>query len=343
MSTTIDNVKASVKAHQIIPFRVQDISCDRNSIIIGDRYSTADAKTTKSVMETLGIRSNLSKDIFEKPEQNWNIIRTALNAVDQNRIYNCITNDSDAVRTMISTTHKEIVQLDYDNRIDQLIDTINGANSKHTFKDILFDPSNCSVQISSIKDEEVDCGAGDLWKFGTSTSLTHNSQQFANYFLRLVCTNGMTTRENLAYRVADSARNLGKQFLKFADSTGFANSIKPRVTKLRNTRASLNEVMSVASVLNKDQKAQYMPEYAQIVADFKNRDISIDKISAKRRRFVYTNENLYDVFNLATNLASHSRDEIGVDVAMNLNRVAAEIFSKGPNLEFNLLDIYSNN
>lgn len=198
------------------------------------------------------------------------------------------------------------------------------------------------MQISSTNKSEVDCGIGDLWNFGTSTTISHNSQQFANFFLRLVCSNGMTTRENVAYRIADSTKNIGKQFMKFATGNNFAASIKPRVDKLRKSRASLYEVRSVADNLDKEQKALFMPEYANIVADFKNKDIDVSAISSKRSRFVFTNENLYDIFNLATNLASHQRDVIGIDNAGALNKNAGEMFVKGPNLDFNVLDIYNN-
>ena len=63
-------------------------------------------------------------------------------------------------------------------------------------------------------------------------------------------------------------------------------------------------------------------------------------ISAKRQRFMYTNENLYDVFNIATNLSSHQRDVIGAQASAALNKVAGEMFVKGPVLEFSLVDIY---
>ena len=74
--------------------------------------------------------------------------------------------------------------------------------------------------------------------------------------------------------------------------------------------------------------------------DFEDRGYVMKDISAKRQRFMYTNENLYDVFNLATNLASHQRDLIGAEASVALNKVAGDMFAKGPVLEFSLVDIY---
>lgn len=104
MNTTIAQIKSTVKSHNVIPFRVGDISCDKNSLIISDTYT---ATNTKSLMETLGIRSNLSKDIFSKPEENWGAIRSALRTVDSERIYNCIVDTNDFIHTLISTKHNE--------------------------------------------------------------------------------------------------------------------------------------------------------------------------------------------------------------------------------------------
>jgi hypothetical protein len=51
---------------------------------------------------------------------------------------------------------------------------------------------------------------------------------------------------------------------------------------------------------------------------------------------------LYDVFNLGTNLASHQREKLGPQKAMELNKACSDIFQNGPNLDVKFLDIYKN-
>lgn len=338
MLFTQDQIKNTVKSHTIVPFLARDISATKNELIIHDRYR---ADKPRKVMDTLGIKTNLSKDIFNKPAENWTAIRTALQTIDPNKQFGCIVDANGNIRTLVNTRLKEPTQLNFDDRLDQLFDTINNSNN-HSIKDIFWDVDNCNVNASTVNTGEVDCGLNDIWNFGTTTTIGHTIQTFANYFLRLICTNGMTTRENIAYRSAEISKNIGKQFTKFANNDTFSRSITTRVNALRNARASLYEVNSIAKQLNVEQREQFMPFYNDIVTDFANAGHTINNISAKRQRMVYTNENLYDIFNIGTNLASHQRDIIGIDTALQMNKAAGEIFSKGPNLQFDLLDIYKN-
>lgn len=335
---TQEQIKNTVKTHTIVPFSTREISATQNELIIGDRYKT---KHPRKMMDALGIKTNLSKDIFNKPAENWTAIRTALQTIDPNKKFGCIVDSNNNVCTLVNTKLKEPSQLNFDNRLDQLFDTI-GNSDNYSIKDIFWDADNCNVNISTINKGEIDCGLNDIWNFGTTTTIGHVTQTFANYFLRLICTNGMTTRDNLAYRSAEVSKNIGKQFLKFANNDTFGKLVTTRVNALRNARASLYEVNSIANQLNADEREQFMPFYSDIVTDFANAGHPIDRINAKRQRFTFTNENLYDIFNIGTNLASHQRETIGLDTALSLNKAAGEMFSKGPNLQFDMLDIYKN-
>ena len=338
MTNTLEQIKEKVKQHTIVPFSTQNITCEANKLIISGKYATTQ---TKQLMDTLGIRTNLSKEIFAKPAENWEAIRTALSSIDKNKQFACIVDRHNAVNTLITSSVKENTQLNFDERLDELFNTID-ENINHNLQRVEWNDATCNVEVHTTGGDDINCGLGDLWKFGTTSIIGHASQQFANYFLRLICSNGMTTREQLAYRVAAVSKNIGKQFLKFANNESVINSVKPRVDALRGARASLYEVNCIANQLNKEDRDRYMPQYSSIIADFQNAGHPIESFNAKRQKFVYTDENLYDVFNLATNLASHERSVIGIDSAMRLNKSAGEIFTNGPNLKFNVLDIYKN-
>lgn len=340
MFSTIDEIKNTVKSHTVIPFTARDISCftqnKQSTLVVNDRYAALD---NKSIMEALGIRTNLSKDIFAKPDENWNVIRSAINSIDKTKQFSAIVDNMNNIVTLINSKVKEPTQLDFDNRIDQLFNSIS-ESSVHNFQNILFNPKTCDVEVNAVNTEQIDCGLGDLWNFGTSTTIGLMNQQFKQFFNRLICTNGMTTQQGVAYRMDSASSNIGKQFLKYSSNRDIVNAIRPRVEKLRNSRASLYEVTAVANELKKEDRQTFFPSYDNLVQDFEDRGHIMKDISAKRQRFMYTNENLYDVFNLATNLASHQRDLIGAEAASALNKVAGDMFAKGPVLEFNLVDIY---
>jgi hypothetical protein len=340
MISTIDEIKNTVKSHTVIPFTARDISCftqnKQSTLVVSDRYAAQD---NKAIMEALGIRNNLSKDIFAKPDENWNVIRSAINSIDKTKQFAAIVDDKNNIVTLVNSKAKEPAQLNYDNRIDLLFNTIY-ESPIHNFQNIVFNPQTCDVEVNAITTDEIDCGLGDLWNFGTSTTVGLMNQQFKQFFNRLICTNGMTTKQGVAYRMDSASTNIAKQFLKYSSNRDIVNAIRPRVDKLRNSRASLYEVNAVAKELNKEDRQTFFPSYENMVQDFEERGHVMKDISTKRQRFMYTNENLYDVFNLATNLASHQRDLIGAQASVALNKVAGDMFAKGPLLEFNVLDIY---
>jgi len=335
MTAQVTYVKNQVKAHTALPFGVKDISVDRQGLKIYDKYRVQD---TKQLMNTLGIKDNLSNDIFVKPLENWGVIKGALELIERSKRFGGVVSE-DKLVSMISSTPAEAVGLDFDDRIDEIVNAIEDAGNE--FHGIGFNPITCKVEIQSKNNDDVDCGLGDLWKFGTNVNLGFNTQEFAQFYLRLVCTNGMTTQENLQVR-AMSSKNIGKQYEKFSSSKITAENIRPRVTRLRDARASFAEVRKIAGALKAEDRKVFAPFYDDIVLDYFNRGYDLDKMSAKQQRFVFTDQNLYDVFNLGTNLASHQREKLGPQKVMELNKACSDIFQNGPNLDVKFLDIYKN-
>ena len=332
---TVTAVKNKVKQHTAIPFGVKDISCDRSGLIVHDQYRV---QNTKQLMNTLGIKDNLSNDVFIKPLENWGVLKGALESIERSKRFGGVVSNDQLV-SMITSTPIEPVALDFDNRIDEIINAIEDAGNE--FHKIDFNPITCKVSIQAKNNDEVDCGLGDLWKFGTNINLGFNAQEFAQFYLRLVCTNGMTTQENIQVR-AVSSKNIGKQYERFSSSKLTAETIKPRVNSLRNSRASFAEVRKIAGSLKADERKLFTPFYDDIINDYANRGHDIESMSAKQQRFVFTDQNLYDVFNIGTNLATHEVKRIGDQKAMELNKACSDIFKSGPNLDVRFLDIYKN-
>lgn len=338
----IETVKKEVKEYNIVPFSAREISCDVNQnnpfVVIRSQYSALNRGMNK-VMDAVGIRKNLTKDIFNAPRTNWAAIQNALNNIDKDKQFTCIVDKNNEVVDVIASDVKEVTQLNYDRRIDQLIDSIESSEN-YDFQGIVFNPSTSTVEARATNRSHIDCGVGDDWKFGSSVMLSHNANTFQQYYLRLICSNGMTTRENIAYRQVSATKDVGRQFTRFTHNLDLGGAIRPKVERLRKSRASLYELMSVADCLSTDDRDLFFPEYKQTEEEFTSRGFSIDGYDRKRQKFIYTNHNLYDIFNCATNIATHRRDIIGDSVSMGLNKAASDIFSRGPQLDFNVLDIY---
>jgi len=340
----LEQIKETVKQRRIVPFNASNIVCEKNrdraAINIhtnGERFTIDQPET---IMSVIGVKPSLTKRILDKPADNWGAFQDAISKIDRGKNYNLIADSSNDVKNIVAAHTTEVEQLNYDDRIDDLADFLS-ASKDFAFQSAVFNSHNCSVDINvNNLTEEIDCGQGDLWKFGTSVNISLNNQSYASYFLRLICTNGMTTRENIAYRSAELTKNISKQFMRYAGSQQNTRDIIRRVDNLKGARASVFELNSVASALGKHADV-YMPNYSRVADEFRNAGYNLKEIPASRSKLMYTNENLYDVFNTATYLASHTRDEIGDSTAASLNKVAGDMFTKGPNLRFNVVDIYA--
>lgn len=339
----IEQVKNVVKSHRIVPFTTRDVEAQGHNLIINNEYKFNDVE---ELMNTLGIRHNLTQEIMENPTQNWSTIRNALDSISNQKKFGCIVRANNTVATLVGDA-KAVEQLNFDNDIDKLVDAI--SHSHNEFHNIWFNDARCQVMVETAHAHDIQLGAGDDWKFGTAVSIGRNSNQFSNFFLRLICTNGMTTKENVGYRL-NTVGDVGKQFLKFSAKDSFARSIQPRVDALKNARASFAEVQAVAKAFSNDNEAaagpsmlELFPQLNETVADYARQGINLNKgFNAKQKKLIATNHNLYDIFNVATAAATHQRSVIGSNAAMKLNKVAAEMFVSGPNLNFNVIDIYKN-
>lgn len=337
----IENVKDLVKSHRIVPFTTQDVSASGNRLIINNEYAFSDVD---KLMSELGIRHNLSQEIMQNPVQNWDTIRAALNSISSQKKFGCIVRANNTVATLVNNANK-IEQLNYDKDIDKLADAV--SHSNNDFHNIWFDGDKCRVQFETANPTDVQLGGGDDWKFGTTVTIGQASNQFSNFFLRLICTNGMTTKENIGYRM-NTVGDIGNQYLKFSSNDRIVQSIKPRVDALKNARASLYEIESVADAFESSDAngmslINIFPQMNETISDYARAGINLTKgFSSKQKKLVATNHNLYDIFNAATHAATHRRGELSNSSIMKLNKVAAEMFVGGPNLNFNVVDIYKN-
>lgn len=341
--TQLETIKDTVKQHNLVPFTAREIVCnkqgDRATIDVVTNGTRFTVEKPGDIMSAIGIKPSLTKRILSNPSENWAAFQDAISNIDKNKTYGLIARQDNAAISIVDTKVREIQQLNYDSRIDDLINTLDNLEG-FQFQNALFNPLDCSVDINvNNLNRELDMGSGDLWKFGTSVSLSLTNQTYAQYFLRLICTNGMTTRENIAYRSAELTKNIGKQFIKYANDEATVRLANARVTKLKGARASVYELNSVAGALGKEADI-YIPNYSNIVEDFRNAGYNIKDMGAKQAKLMFTNENLYDVFNVATYLASHQREAIGDRKALELNKAAGEMFVKGPDLQFSPIDIY---
>ena len=333
-----ETVKADIRNLTVEPFEVEELVVDRNNVNVGDRFGIS-GDNIGTLLSKLGIKKNLQERSFANPEEKWNVLRGALVNVGHAKNLTAIVDTDGHSVDIVSAHNREPEELNYDERIDGVMEAI--EESDHDFYSIQRTGAQVRVQTRD-KSKAHDCSKNDIWETGVQSTLKFNSQEMAAFYLRLICANGMTDTQEVSRRQV-SGNNIGRQVLRYIDNNDFGKHLKRRVAKMKDKCASVYEALSIAENLNKDQRESYIPWYEALLADYREAGMPVDRMRRAQQRMAYTNENLYDVFNTGTALATHNIEELGQDTCFKLNQACGKIFKDGPNLEVRTVNPYSSN
>lgn len=338
MNATLETAAKVVKSHTLIPVPISDISLEGKNLVIQDRYKTQDIG---KMMNLLGIRQSLTEKILAAPREHWKHFQSALSEVTADKRVGMLIDTGGNITSWFPAAPKEAQVLDYDKRIEQVDAGL--EDMERTVESFVFNPTKAQLQINTVPDQTIEVGNDGLWKLGTTIDLGRTNHQLANFFLRLACTNGVTTKERLAFRMGDSGKGLRKQIVNFCKSDTAHKSIQMRVERMQNCQASFREVYNLAETLPEKISKEVLPEYARILADHKNRGYDLGKMSSKNQAHVVTNINAFDLFNIHTAVATHRLNEISLSCSKVLNKAAGDMLAKGSDLAVNWINIYSKN
>ena len=337
-----DNIKTRVRRHTLQPFNVSELNVTNDlagnkQINIGDQFKVS-SENVKKLLSYLGVKDNLKRNSFHDPEVRWSSLRTALENCNTGSDLGAIVNDRGATVNIVRTTATEPQQLDYSDRIDNALDAID--QSSHDVHSVEI-TDDCRVKIKT-RDQgnEVNCGNNDIWQSGIEVELGHNKQEFNSFYLRLICSNGMTTNEKVARRLA-SVNNLSNQLTRFISQNDFTSLLRNKVDLLRNECASVYEVNQIVQALNTDDREEFTPWYQDVKDIYERSGRPLHNMSAKQQKLAFTDQNLYDVFNTGTYLATHHANRLGEGTCMELNTACANMFKYGPNLKLRTLNPYA--
>ena len=341
----INHIKNKVKTHTIRPFNVSELNVTQDlggndRISVKDRFNISYGNTSK-LLNAIGIKENLKRKSFKDPQTRWNSLRGALSDCnpDQESQLAAIVNSNNETINIISTGNRDERELDFDDRIDSVVNTVEETPNQSLHGINFTTEGRVNIQTRD-QLNEVDCGSNDIWQSGINVDLGYNKQEFNSFYLRLVCTNGMTTTEKTARRQV-SAGNIDKQLTRFIEQNDFVGMLKQRVDTMKNEYASVYEATRIADLLTKEQREQHTPWYEELQDTYERAGRPLHSMSAKQMKLAFTDQNLYDVFNTGTYLATHKSEELGENTSMSLNHACADIFKYGPNLKLRTINPYA--
>jgi len=349
MSTLLDtynqqaqNISAEVNTYRKSPVRLSEVQKTGRQFSCGDALVTDTA--LKDLFNLFSIKNRLVDEI-KSDEDQWKPLQTCLADIKSDRTVTAIRKENQIVR-FLDTPIEDEKPLDLGRGLSLLGEYIQRHDdSTAKIHDLRFNPATLQIE-SQIRflDKKIDIfqNEQDIWDTGFTLMYGERHTSVSAFFLRLVCSNGMTTQEEIAQRYFNNQEFKPQAFHRLIDKTvnaEFTDVIRKGSTTLFNNRASLREFYNARNVLakeNSDLAKNYFDEQ-EIVEAYKDQ-----KLRYQNKRWLASansNINAYDFFNRLTHCISHNN--LTPQTRMILNNQASEMLFRGPDFAFQAPDPFT--
>jgi hypothetical protein len=343
-TTTLDKfvaqsntIRQTLQGYTLVPLDVENIEKSGNSFSYnGNRLHQ---ESLKSLINVLGVKEALVNEISDDSSQ-WAPLHNALSNIRKNKRVTAVLNSADnTINNIFDRPIKEERSVDLTNGLRYTEDYLRQNENNLELRDFYFDPTNISIAINfKNPDADIDVfGDGkDMWKSGFGMNFSLNKSQFYPYLLRLVCSNGMTAIHRMAQRFIDSSdftqRTFDTQVRKFLTGDVIREEVQMAGNRLRNHNASLREFNVARSIAMKVDRelGKTMFDDQDIKRRYTDAGITLKGKGARWMATANSNVNAYDLFNNLTNVATHRVTDETLAFRMELNRLASDMFFKGP-------------
>lgn len=335
----------------------------RKRISLSDlRFHTMDCVEYSGLM--LGINRSGLKDIVRiigLSVSGTNMIEQSVGETSALNILNALKNVIGSVKrevTIVVTPDRVITKVTPTDKnslisVETYFDTFERLANQHDLEitSTSFNAETGGVSINALAgkhEHQIGNLSDEVFRTGFSLSRTLEGVQFDPYQHRLVCTNGMVTRQfEESYKLRNMEPKMWEEFYKHLDQiekSGFLpNKFNEAVTRSMGTSASLAELERGTDLLIANSN---IPE-AELEIFFKglkntyNRfhsaGIDTVKLTLDQKRNCRTGVNRWDLINGLTDFASHNYGyEKKPNADRHLQMQAGDLLSKSPDT-FNLI------
>jgi hypothetical protein len=331
------DIRQQLAGYSLVPLDIETIEKNGNAFSYnGNRLTN---KSLNSLLGVLGVKDKLVNEIKDDSAQ-WTPLHNALTNIRQNKRVTAIRDSrNNEIINILDRSIKEEKAIDLSAGLRYTEAYLKDNDTDLELRNFDFDPTNICININ-FKNPSTDIdvfGDGkDMWKGGFGMNFSMNKSQFYPYLLRLVCSNGMTAVHRMAQRFIDSAdfsqRTFDTQVRKFLTGDALREEISSSANRLRDNNASLREFYNARKlVMDLDKELGVtMFNDLDIKARYKTLGIDSSKKGNRWQSTANSNVNAYDLFNNLTNVATHHITDENIALRMELNRLASDLFFKGP-------------
>lgn len=332
-------VRESYSHYRKNPVRLSQIRKDGKLFKVND--VEVSPKALNDLSNIFSIKSALV-DQVENDREQWQPLQNALTNIKKDRTITAVVNDGSNSRPFITkfvdAPIEEQEPLNLNVGLEKIGGYLETAEGDLEIRDFYFNPETLSLEINiRNKSNNIDVfGDGDdIWNSGFGIHYYEKKTSVAPYYLRLVCTNGMTAAHEIFQRYFSNKGMKQESFNKLINNVvdrDVQQLCRFNSRRLKDVNGSLREFFAARNLLSnaKDLQKSYFND-AEIQEAYKPYGIRY-----RNKRWLSSansNVNGYDLFNHLTHAASHN-PTLPMNTRTALNALASEMFFKGPDLAF---------
>jgi hypothetical protein len=344
MTATLDkyiayraSLEDTVNNYSLVPLEIKNIQ--KRGIEFSANGNRLGDTSLNNLLGVLGVKEQLVNEIKDDASQ-WEPLHDALSNIKEDKTVTAVVDRANNLITRIlPSSIKEEKPIDLTNGLRWTEEFLKKTDANLELRDMNFDPTNICININfKNPDADIDVfGDGkDMWKSGFGMSFGLNKFQSFPYFLRLVCSNGMTAIHRMSQRFVQSTdltqKTFEKQISRFISGTDHIEEVQFNCNRLRNSNASLREFYVARNTIQNfdEDLAKSACSDIEIKKRYEGIGININKQNKRWLATANSNVNAYDLFNVLTHVATHSVTDQDIAMRMELNRLASDLFFKGP-------------
>lgn len=344
--------KSSIVSQQIsnyrkTPVQLGDVRKSGQKFFYGQ---TPVAETAlKDLLNIFSVKEKLVEEIKDDKDQ-WEPLQHCLTNIKKERstitaVRDGTSTDGSIVRFIDSPIEEER-PLELGKGLELMHSYLSDKGDNIKLQGLYFNPGTLQIetQIRHLDNQIDTFGDGqDLWDSGFGFNYGEGKTQILPYFLRLICTNGMTATHMVNQRYFQSRELKQNSFTKLINKVldeDLTGTVRANCGRLKDTNTSLREFYNARNILM-GRSAELAKTY------FDDSEIKeayrMEKLRYKNKRWLATansNINAYDFFNRLTHCTSHA--SLDDTTRLQLNHSASEIFFKGPDFAYRAPDPFAN-
>lgn len=336
---------AEIEERDYRPFNVSDVDLDNNDLSHSGVLFDADAK--KSFLDILRVKSDFPELGESIDRDRWNaafkVIKETRGTQQLYALYGKEANGDNAIQAIFQKKPNQDNTIRHRSIFTSIARALSETDRQYELGAFAFDPKHDAFDITLKEPRPIDVDRGDIWNGGSRFVFSEMSFSHLPFYERLVCSNGMSTQQHGYRSKVDQRKHsvikVGDVIMRaLTDGHGQLEQVLLHaVQHLKGNNASVLEFETMKRNIKRivgDNEELYESIRSRYFDDThitQSYGVNLEDQTMKWKGTADSGINAYNLFNLATWIASHQKIT-GLDrkTSLDVQIMASNFLFKNP-------------